>query len=207
LVALVKMAERKQKPRLPRFFLDTLRREFVIDEKPQPVLRLPRTGREGRVSLDRPGQEVRWDFYSQMSHLILEQDRLRALTEELRSRGESTVGENLERLFRQALPLMDSFDRIIISAQRQPPTEELQNWLKTISSMQARLIGLYEKFGLRTMDPVGKKVNLDRHEVVEVLHTDGLPDETVVEVRQKGYIYNNKIIRDAQVVVAQNQGR
>jgi molecular chaperone GrpE (heat shock protein) len=46
---------------------------------------------------------------------------------------------------------------------------------------------------------------LDRHEVVEVLHTNSIPDETIVEVRQKGYTLNGKIIRDAKVVVAQNE--
>ena len=54
------------------------------------------------------------------------------------------------------------------------------------------------------MDPIGKKVNLDRHEVVEVIYNDSIPDETVVEVRQKGYIFEGKVLRDARVVVAKN---
>jgi molecular chaperone GrpE (heat shock protein) len=52
------------------------------------------------------------------------------------------------------------------------------------------------------VNPIGQKVDLDRHEVVEVIRTEGVPDETIVEVRQKGYTFNGKTLRDARVVVA-----
>jgi molecular chaperone GrpE len=80
----------------------------------------------------------------------------------------------------------------------------VHNWLKSIAVIQSRMLQLFERFGLRTMDPVGQRIDLDRHEVIEVLRTDSLPDETIVEVRQKGYIFDGKVLRDARVVVAKN---
>ena len=103
---------------------------------------------------------------------------------------------------------MDGFDYIILSAQRHPslggdsklaqerggrPVREWQNCSRT---------SVFEQW-----TRVGKLVNLERHEVVEVINTESVPDETVVEVRQKGYLYKNRVLRDARVVVAKNERR
>ena len=124
------------------------------------------------------------------------------LADELRTRGDQTSTENLTRFFRTALSTLDGFDRVMHLAERHPPSPELQNWLASVAGIQSRITQLIERFGLRALDPNGQKVDLDRHEVVEVIHTDSVPDETIVEVRQKGYMFEGKVLRDARVVVA-----
>jgi molecular chaperone GrpE len=193
--------------RLPVNYLEMIRKEFVVDEPPEAVVMESKERSRGkRLGTDAPQiAEKEKDLLCEISSMLMEQERLERLAEELSKKDAETRSEGFFPLFRAALPVLDSFDRIIQMAQDHPPSEELQNWLKGVATLQGRLLALFEAYGLRVMDPIGKRVNLDRHEVVEVIHNESIPDETIVQVRQKGYIYNGKIIRDARVVVAQNE--
>jgi molecular chaperone GrpE len=203
-------------PKPPSYYRETLKKEFVIDEPREDVLALTASaGKNARLSSgkdvfpeeERYAKSGKSDLLTQISDMLLEQERLERIAREWESQSQKTTQEGYQRFFRSALPLLDSFDRVIQMATLQPPSPEMQNWLNTVASVQSRMTQLFERFGLRTMDPLGKRVNLDRHEVVEVIHTDSIPDETIVEVRQKGYIFEGRVLRDAQVVVAQNERR
>lgn len=202
-----------------RIFGDILRQEFVVDELPEPVaedfarkrrtpptekVRVATPGRRGGSPSGAANQE---DMRAQICLLLQDQDRLEMLAEELKASKGSSGKEELSRLFRSALTLLDSFDRVVQMANALPPSEEVHNWMKSIAIIQSRMLQLFERFGLQTMDPVGQRVDLDRHEVIEVLRTESLPDETIVEVRQKGYVFDGKVLRDARVVVAKNDRR
>ena len=199
-----------------RIFGDILSQEFVVDERPEPVVanvaqkRPALAGAEtlaaapGRRRREGTGENAGQDVCTQICALLRDQERLELLAEELRASKGSSGKEELSRLFRSALTLLDSIDRVVQMSDALPPSEEVHNWLKSIAIIQSRMLQLFERFGLRTMDPVGQRVDLDRHEVIEVLRTDSLPDETIVEVRQKGYIFDGKVLRDARVVVAKN---
>ncbi|HUT22941.1 MAG TPA: nucleotide exchange factor GrpE [Sumerlaeia bacterium] len=197
-------------------FQELFAREFVIDEPREEVLDLgekktrPPAAPRPLASINPPArkdQAERRDLVTQISELLIRQERLESLTDELRSRSAAPTKEELKRLFRSALPVLDSFDRVLQMAELQTPSEEVQNWLKSVATIQSRVSELFKRFGLQTMDPVGKPVNLDRHEVVEVVYSDSVADETVVQVRQKGYMLEGKVLRDARVVVAKRERR
>jgi molecular chaperone GrpE len=198
-----------------RIFGSILRQEFVVDESPEPVAEDFARKRRAPANMEAPvAAPVRrgesssgaasQDMRAQICLLLRDQERLELLAEELKASKGSSGKEELSRLFRSALTLLDSFDRVVQMSQALPPSEELHNWMKSIAIIQTRMLQLFERFGLRTMDPVGQRVDLDRHEVIEVLRTESLPDETIVEVRQKGYIFDGKVLRDARVVVTKN---
>jgi molecular chaperone GrpE len=195
---------------VPRFFKDILKKEFVIDEPSEIVFNQQAEERLSRLFSERRkraecGGEEKPDLLGEITDILTERDRLERINEDLRRQNEESKTGSVEPIVRSALPILDGYDRVIQLALKHPPSEEVQNWINTLATMQTKMLQTYEKYGLRVMDPVGKKVNLDRHEVVEVLHTNSIPDETIVEVRQKGYTLNGKIIRDAKVVVAQNE--
>ena len=52
---------------------------------------------------------------------------------------------------------------------------------------------------------MGKKVDLNLHEVVEYRASADHPNDTVIGERQKGYVLRGKLLRDAKVVVAYNE--
>ncbi|MFP4381273.1 MAG: nucleotide exchange factor GrpE [Candidatus Sumerlaeia bacterium] len=191
----------------PGFYKKMLKKEFVIDEPREIVFNQDVEHKLSQIfdAQQKKEEDEKPDLLNDICEVLLEREKLENIAESLRKQNEQSKNSSIEPMIRSVLPLLDSFDRIIRMAQEHPPSEEVQNWIKSIASMQSRMLQMYEKYGLRVMDPVGEKVNLDRHEVVEVLHTDSIPNETIVEVRQKGYALNNKILRDAKVVVAQNE--
>ena len=191
-----------------------LAREFPIDAQPVP---LPGPGAAGGRGSSRLSSKPDWvaasgesgapeggDLYGQVVSMLQEHERLERMARDLETRGRESDSQQMKRFFRQCLTVMDSFDRVLMMAEDHPPSEELRNWLKSVATIQSRMTQLCGEFGLHPMDPVGKPVDLDRHEVVEVHRTESLPDETVVAVRQKGYTLDGKVLRDARVVVAQN---
>lgn len=186
-------------------------KEFVVDEPREDVF-VDHPGatppEPKKEKPDCPAAQIsaeQEDLLQQVCAMLGEQERLESLARTLQSKKATPDRQELKRFFKSAVQLLDGFDRILMMSEQAELSEEMQNWLKSVSALQTRMMKLFERFGLRAMDPVGKKVDLDRHEVIEVLRTDSIPDETVVEVRQKGYIFEGKVLRDAQVVVAKNE--
>ncbi|GIX45062.1 MAG: hypothetical protein KatS3mg130_1470 [Candidatus Sumerlaea sp.] len=164
---------------------------FVIDEKP--------------VEVYMSREEGRRDLLEAVSASLLEIERLQDLTEQLKRR--SAQPEELEKFMRSILPTLDAFERVLSLARTYPKSEEIDNWLKAVESIYFRLLSMLENYGLYQLKCVGKKVDLNLHEVVEYLPSTEYPDETVIAERQKGYVFRGKLLRDAKVVVAYNERR
>jgi molecular chaperone GrpE len=64
-----------------------------------------------------------------------------------------------------------------------------------------QLRGVFEKFSLSEIDPVGQKFDPHRHQAITVVENDAEPN-TVVQVLQKGYLLHDRVIRPALVTVA-----
>jgi len=59
-----------------------------------------------------------------------------------------------------------------------------------------------EKFGIKSFDAEGQPFDPARHDAVMQIVTDEVPENTVVQVIQDGYLYNDKILRHAKVGVS-----
>lgn len=164
--------------------------DFVIDEKPLPV-------HEPAVS----GASA--DLLSLTAGLMREQERLTALTEELRQR--SAAPAEMEKLMRSILPTLDSFDRVLTVVRSYERSEEIDNWLKTVESIYYRMLSMLENYGLQQLHTAGATVDLNLQEVVEYRRSDDHSPDTVISERQKGYVFRGKLLREAQVVVAYNE--
>ena len=60
---------------------------------------------------------------------------------------------------------------------------------------------MFEKFNLTEINPVGQKFDPHRHQAINTVESDAEPN-TVVQVFQKGYLLNDRVIRPAMVSVA-----
>jgi len=65
------------------------------------------------------------------------------------------------------------------------------------------LQGVMGKFGVEQIDPKGEPFNPDFHQAMSIQPRDDVPPNTVVEVMQKGYILNGRLVRPAMVMVSQ----
>jgi len=61
---------------------------------------------------------------------------------------------------------------------------------------------VFSKFNIERVDPVGEKFNPEQHQAISMQESADVEPNTVVEVFQKGYLLNGRILRAAMVIVA-----
>jgi len=64
-----------------------------------------------------------------------------------------------------------------------------------------QLAGVFERFNLAEINPMGQKFDPHRHQAISAVEADAEPN-TVVQVLQKGYLLHDRVIRPALVLVA-----
>ena len=124
--------------------------------------------------------------------------------ENLRKRTERDVQNArkfaLERFSGELLPVRDSLEMGLAAAQEAVDLAQLREGVELTLK---QLIAAMEKFGIREINPVGAKFNPAEHEAMAMLPTARAEPNTVVQVVQKGYTLNERLIRPAKVLVAQ----
>ncbi len=65
------------------------------------------------------------------------------------------------------------------------------------------LSDVMQKFGVEQYDPKGEIFNPELHQAMSMQPRDGVEPNTVIEVMQKGYSLNGRLIRPAMVMVSQ----
>ena len=106
-----------------------------------------------------------------------------------------TAGENV---LTALLPVLDDFERSIKANQKQED--------EGVILIYNKLKSILETKGLKAMeDSTGKKLNTDYHEAVTKIPapSDDMKGK-IIDVIEKGYFLNEKVIRYAKVVVANN---
>ena len=78
----------------------------------------------------------------------------------------------------------------------------------TVESMKSgvgltlkQLSAAFEKSNITEVNPVGEKFDPHRHQAISMVASEATPN-TVVQVLQKGYLLNDRVIRPAMVMVA-----
>ena len=64
-------------------------------------------------------------------------------------------------------------------------------------------VAAIEKFGVQEVNPIGDKFNPDLHEAMAMQPAADAEPNTVLQVIQKGYVLNERLVRPALVIVAQ----
>ena len=130
--------------------------------------------------------------------------RAMAEVENVRRRGEREVANahkfGLEKLIGELLPVRDSLEMgLQAGEQEKADVAALREGTELTLKM---LVQVLEKFGVEEVNPEGEPFNPDRHEAVTTMQTSEAEADTVVQVMQKGYLLNERVVRPAMVVVA-----
>ena len=122
--------------------------------------------------------------------------RKRTLSEkmELMKSGGSDVLEAL-------LPIMDNFERAIQASEK---TDDLESVKQGVDLIYNSFKDFLLKKGVKPMDATGKDFDTDFHEALTKIPAPSKDLKgKVVDVIEKGYTHNDKIIRFAKVVVGE----
>ncbi len=129
--------------------------------------------------------------------------RAQAEMENLRKRAARDV-ENahkyaLEKFTNELLPIMDSLELGLSASVKAKNLDDLCKGMELTLEMFNTVM---EKFGITMIEPKGEKFNPELHDAVSMQETNDSNSGIIIEVMQKGYALNGRLIRPAMVVVA-----
>ncbi|MDC1287017.1 nucleotide exchange factor GrpE [Gammaproteobacteria bacterium] len=130
--------------------------------------------------------------------------RMRAEIENNRKRSERDV-ENahkyaLKSFVENLLPVIDSMEMGQTAATSENAT--LESICEGSELTMNMFVQVLERSGLQQIDPLGEKFDPQRHQAISMVEIEDAESNSIIEVMQKGFLLNDRLIRPAMVVVA-----
>jgi molecular chaperone GrpE len=130
--------------------------------------------------------------------------RAKAETENLRRRAQEDIAKAhkyaAEKFAAEMLPVKDSLEAAL--ATENITVESLRNGVELTLK---QLAAAFEKSGLAEINPLDEKFDPHRHQAISTVEDDGEANR-VLQVLQKGYALNERVIRPALVIVSKARG-
>lgn len=159
---------------------------------------------------DNPEAEVLAERVAELEQSVAEakDQALRAAAEaqNVRRRAEAEAEKArkfaLEKFVRELLPVVDSLEKAL-EAMGDEASEVHREGVAMTLKMQMDVLG---KFGVETVEPHGEPFDPQHHEAMAMVPSPEVDPSTVIDVMQKGYLLNGRLVRPAMVVVSQAAG-
>jgi molecular chaperone GrpE len=100
---------------------------------------------------------------------------------------------------REVLPVLDNFDRALAADTGERADGGFRAGVELI---HRDFLKALERVGVRPFSAVGERFDPQRHEAVGRVERSDVPDQTVVSETLRGYLFHDRVLRPAQVVVA-----
>jgi molecular chaperone GrpE len=128
--------------------------------------------------------------------------RLAAEVDNVRKRGAREVELarkfGAEKLAQALLPVRDSLEAGLASADKAGGAALVDGVRATLRLLD----DAFQASGLREIDPRGQAFDPNKHEALSMLPVPNVAPNTVIEVVQKGYELNERLLRAAKVIVS-----
>jgi molecular chaperone GrpE len=102
-----------------------------------------------------------------------------------------------ESFILEVLPVVDNLERALASG----ASADSAQFHKGVEMTLKQLQQLLRNHGVESEEIVGKTFDPRRHEALSQGHDPALPDQTILDVLQRGYRRGEKVIRHAKVIV------
>ncbi len=130
--------------------------------------------------------------------------RAQADAENVKKRAEkdaaSQIKSSLTRFINELLPIIDGIERgLSIEVGDNEFAKHMHEGLEmTLKLFNEALV----KFDVKPIDPINQAFNPELHQAVSTLPNPEVPENTIIQVLQKGYQLGERLIRPALVIVA-----
>lgn len=102
----------------------------------------------------------------------------------------------LEKFSNELLAVKDSLDAALSVG-----SATLESYRDGVELTSKQFVSVFEKFGIAEINPAGEKFDPNKHQAIGAVESDAEAN-TVVNVLQKGYTLNERVLRPALVMVA-----
>jgi molecular chaperone GrpE len=101
---------------------------------------------------------------------------------------------------KELLPVLDSLELGLLAATGD--SEDVKKFREGNELTLKQFAAAFSKFNIQTLEPVGQPFNAEQHQAMVMQETADAAPNTVINVFQKGYLLNGRLLRPALVVVA-----
>lgn len=108
-----------------------------------------------------------------------------------------------EGIILELLNILDDLERTLELAES--GHEDLAAFLKGVEMILAHLYEMLKAYGVVPIEAQGKLFDPHYHEALMQAEDKELPEHTIVEELQKGYLLNDRVIRTSKVKVSKKQ--
>ena len=132
--------------------------------------------------------------------------RLHAEMANIRKRNERELNNlrkySLDKFAKALIPVADSLDKAMEVAEKDDCQVTADQMIEGTQMTQKVFLKVLGDNGVEVIDPQGDKFNPEFHEAMTQIPNPDLDPNTIVDVFQKGYILNGRLVRPAMVVVS-----
>ncbi|MBI3546404.1 MAG: nucleotide exchange factor GrpE [Gammaproteobacteria bacterium] len=150
-------------------------------------------------------EKARAEAAEKMDRLL----RAKADADNARKRAEIDIAAarkyGIERFAGEIINVRDSLELARMVELPQETSPAVQKMHEGLDLTLKMMDNIFQKFGLVILDPKGQKFDPERHQAISMVDSAEVPGNHVVNVVQKGYLLNDRLLRPAMVVVARTE--
>lgn len=102
------------------------------------------------------------------------------------------------------LNVLDDLERTVNLAES--TKQDFDAFLKGVEMILAHIYEMLKEHGVKPIEAEGKKFDPNYHEALMQVENKDLPEHTIIEVLQKGYLIHERVLRTAKVKVSKITG-
>ncbi len=181
---------------------DTIDRETAVQQHPPTQPTVVKTEEDSQTAEGHPADPLA----EALKQAAENRDRWVRAVADLENYRKRTIAEKSnylkyrnEDLLRDLLPVVDNFERALTHAQESGQSDPMTKGVGMILNM---LRDLLAKHGLKEIEALDKPFDPHFHEAIAKVQEPGKPNNTVINVLEKGYLYNERLLRPSKVVVS-----
>lgn len=130
--------------------------------------------------------------------LLRQQAEFENLRKRLSREKEEFLQYSLFDTVKSFLPILDGFELALVS------DGGGEDYRKGVELIYQQLRSTLQKLGLEVMEAKGRKFDPHLHEAVAAMETDQYVEHQIVEELQRGYLFKQRVLRPAQVIIAKH---
>jgi len=112
----------------------------------------------------------------------------------------TTYGNAVSDVLTDLLPIIDNFERAIDAVNSE--NQEVINFKNGVKMIYDQFLNTLQKKGLKEIEALNSKFDPNMHSGIAFEVTEEKEEDTVIEVFQKGYVVNDRVIRPSMVKIA-----
>tara|TARA_B100000315_G_scaffold41491_1_gene36387 strand:+ start:1925 stop:2602 length:678 start_codon:yes stop_codon:yes gene_type:complete len=107
-----------------------------------------------------------------------------------------------EKIIRDMIPVIDNLERALQATKNNDKVEELS---KGVEMIMNQIKNILESIGAKQFSSIDQSFDPNKHEAVSKIVTTKHEHNTIIEELRKGYMFHDRLLRAAMVVVAENE--